>query len=415
MPVLDPGSLYGLIERTLDYVDNRLLHHGRRVAFIVKRMLDASGDYSLRERQQICYLALLHDIGAYKTEEIDKMLEFETENVWAHSIYGALFIKYLSPLRQWAPAILNHHTEYTRMDMQEPCARVAQMIHLADRVDILVANSYSAARLDAYLTQAAGSRFDPATVALFRKSGVLDRPLTEIADSAEEMEAYFAQIDLAEEVMTDFIRMLIFTIDFRSHHTVTHTITTTAVSFQTAKLLGLDPKTVQQVRFGAMLHDLGKIGMPVEILEFSGKLSPQAMRVMRTHVDLTGRILGDCVDSVTTRIALRHHEKLDGSGYPEGLHAADLTLPERIVAVADIVSALSGTRSYKAAYPKEKTLGLIAQIAASGQIDAQVVQTVTEHYDFIMEKVDEISKPAIRNYEQIQKEYQQMMNAYANA
>ena len=68
-----------------------------------------------------------------------------------------------------------------------------------------------------------------------------------------------------------------------------------------------------------MLHDLGKIGIPSEILEFPGKLSPQAMNVMRTHVDLTEIILGDSVTRKVKDIALRHHEKLDGSGYPRGL------------------------------------------------------------------------------------------------
>lgn len=80
------------------------------------------------------------------------------------------------------------------------------------------------------------------------------------------------------------------------------------------------------------------------------------MTVMRTHVDMTEAIFGGEVDETVARIALRHHEKLDGSGYPRGLEAADLTVGERLVAVADIVSALSGTRSYKEAYSKDRVI-----------------------------------------------------------
>ena len=78
------------------------------------------------------------------------------------------------------------------------------------------------------------------------------------------------------------------------------------------------------------------------------------MNIMRTHVDITERILGGSVDSDVTRIALRHHEKVDGSGYPKGITGKDMTLDEEIVAVSDIASALLGTRSYKEAFSKER-------------------------------------------------------------
>ena len=127
-------------------------------------------------------------------------------------------------------------------------------------------------------------------------------------------------------------------------------MTTTSISYELAKRMGLKGRALSDIYFGSLLHDLGKIGIPVEILEFPGKLSPQAMRIMRTHVELTGLILGPDVEEKIRKIAMRHHEKLDGSGYPLGLTAMDLSLEERIVAVADIVSALAGTRSYKEAF-----------------------------------------------------------------
>lgn len=142
-----------------------------------------------------------------------------------------------------------------------------------------------------------------------------------------------------------------------------------------------------------MLHDLGKIGIPSEILEFPGKLSPQAMNVMRTHVDLTEIILGDSVTRKVKDIALRHHEKLDGSGYPRGLKGCDLTIPQRIVAIADIVSALTGTRSYKDSFPKEKTSSILNDMAERGLIDSVIVERIVENYDVIMGAVREKATP----------------------
>ena len=95
--------------------------------------------------------------------------------------------------------------------------------------------------------------------------------------------------------------MIIFAIDFRSRYTVIHTITTTSISKQLAVLFGFDEAKVDKVRQGALLHDLGKIGIPVEILEFPGKLSPQAMRIMRTHVDITEEIVGGEIEEEIIR------------------------------------------------------------------------------------------------------------------
>ena len=155
------------------------------------------------------------------------------------------------------------------------------------------------------------------------------------------------EVPFSSREKQSILRMLVYAIDFRSQHTVTHTITTTSISVSVARCMGLPESQVRKIWYGALLHDLGKIGIPVEILEYPGKLSPQAMTIMQTHVKLTEEILGGTIEEDITRIALRHHEKLDGSGYPRRLPVDELTTEERIVAVSDIVSALLGTRSYK--------------------------------------------------------------------
>ena len=204
------------------------------------------------------------------------------------------------------------------------------------------------------------------------------------------------------------MNMVIYTIDFRSRHTVTHTMTTTSISYELAKRMGVTGQDLSDIYFGALLHDLGKIGIPVEILEFPGKLSPQAMRIMRTHVELTGRILGQDVEEKIRKIALRHHEKLDGSGYPKGIPGAELTMGERIVAVADIVSALAGTRSYKEAFPKERILSIIETMKADGLIDRDAVDKIASDFDEIMEETAGRCQPILDMYHGIQAEYLQI-------
>ncbi|WP_243008888.1 HD domain-containing phosphohydrolase [Clostridium sp. AM58-1XD] len=132
---------------------------------------------------------------------------------------------------------------------------------------------------------------------------------------------------------------------------------------------------------------------------------------MRTHVDICEKIFGGEIEETIERIALRHHEKMNGSGYPKGLCAADLTIPERIVAVADIISALAGTRSYKEAYGKDRIISILTDMIRNNLIDADITGTAISHYDEIMEITRIRCSPLISIYHGIQDEYQALMQA----
>ena len=109
---IDNRGILEIIRRSCSYVDARLMNHGYRVAYIVSEMLKPYFHEDARKIRDVCFLALLHDIGAYKTDEISKMLQFDTDDVLAHSVYGYLFIKYFSPLKKLSGAILLHHATW---------------------------------------------------------------------------------------------------------------------------------------------------------------------------------------------------------------------------------------------------------------------------------------------------------------
>ncbi len=102
---------------------------------------------------------------------------------------------------------------------------------------------------------------------------------------------------------------------------------------------------------------------------------------------------------------MRHHEKLDGSGYPLGLRGEELSLPERVVAVADIVSALARARSYKEAFDRERVLAILGQMQAAGAICPQVTALVCNHYDRLMESARAGSAPVLALYQGVLREY----------
>ncbi|MEI3229849.1 MAG: HD domain-containing phosphohydrolase [Gordonibacter pamelaeae] len=207
--------------------------------------------------------------------------------------------------------------------------------------------------------------------------------------------------------------MLVHVIDFRSRHTVTHTVTTAWTAYEIARRLMADEAERGRVYCAALLHDVGKIGIPLGILEKPGRLDAREMAVMRTHVTLTESILAGCVPNDIAAAAARHHEKLDGSGYPRGLAAVDLKMADRIIAVADIVSALVGTRSYKEAFPKERVLEVLADQRDRGLIDGSCVAVMVRDYDEVMAVVQRACLPVAALYERVQQEYRWLLDQLA--
>lgn len=410
--VVNSNNISGLIQRTLNHVDPRLVDHGKRVAYLVSRMLDIDGTFTEKEKQDICFLVLLHDVGAYKTEEINEMAKFETQDIWEHSIYGYLFLYHFSPLKDWAQAILYHHVSAISLKgVEEKIATVSQIINIADRVDMFWLYQADEGALDSYLMRNRGRRFREEIVELFLETQRHD-PILENLNKEYGPKSILPQVNLSSQECEDYLKMMIYAIDFRSQHTVTHTITTTSISTNTARIIGMSDDQVQRIYYGALLHDLGKIGIPVEILEFPGKLSPQAMKIMRSHVSITEDILGGTIAPDITKIAVRHHEKLDGSGYPRGLTEKELSMEEQVVAIADIVSALLGTRSYKEAYSKDKTLSILQEQAETGKINREIVSILEEHIDEILAEVATNCSPILHTYYGLQQEYEGLLEKH---
>lgn len=306
-----------MIQRALNCVDSRLVDHGLRVGAIMDAMLEAAG-WEPARRRDACLMALMHDIGAYRTEEIDRLVEFESCDVWEHSFYGYLFFKELSPLAGYAEVVLYHHMPDRLFTDQDPAVRfLAQVLQVADRVDmLLLERPWSNAEEVAHaLGSAPAGQFSFEATALFqeaeRRAGLLGQ-LRSGFDAGDALRKVSAAAD--SDAAAAFLDMLVHVIDFRSRHTVTHTVTTAWTAYEIARRLMADEAERGRVYCAALLHDVGKIGIPLGILEKPGRLDAREMAVMRTHVTLTESILAGCVPNDIAAAAARHHEKLDGSG-----------------------------------------------------------------------------------------------------
>lgn len=392
------------VSQTLRRIDERLVDHGERVAFIATELL-REGELKLDSRL-LFILAIFHDVGAYKTDEIDKMMEFETNEVLNHSVYGYLFLKYMTPLKESSLAILHHHTKWEQLVNEDNNYKdYAALIHLADRIDILrQSNSFD--KEFGRLINDKGVNFKPEYLDLFLKS-YKKLQLFEKIDCdyyKRSNEKLIDKFNFSVSEAIEFLEMIVYSIDFRSEFTVVHSINTISIAISISNHFCLKKECMEKIYLGALLHDVGKISIPTTILEYPGRLDENMMKIMKGHVKETENLIRGIVPDEICNIASRHHEKLDGSGYPKGLTGKDLTLPERIVAVADIVSALCSRRSYKEPFPKEKIINILKEMSES-QLDKNVCEYVCDNYDKIMEETEPNRDYIIEKYTLIKEEY----------
>jgi putative two-component system response regulator len=168
--------------------------------------------------------------------------------------------------------------------------------------------------------------------------------------------------------------------EYRDYDTGQHTQRVGHTSALIAEALGLPAAQVMVIGEAAPLHDVGKIGIPDQILLKPGKLTPEEFITMQAHTSIGSELLGGgCSELIQTaeRIALTHHERWDGTGYPLGLSGEALPIEGRIVAVADVFDALTHGRPYKVAWTVEEAVAEIVR-QSGRQFDPRVVEVFLE-------------------------------------
>ncbi len=179
-----------------------------------------------------------------------------------------------------------------------------------------------------------------------------------------------------EEARYETLACLAKAADYRDDETGQHAHRVGSTSGMIAKAVGWSPERVHDIELAAPLHDLGKIGIPDSILRKPGRLDQTELDIMRTHPTIGGEILAGAKSPILVlarEVALYHHERWDGNGYPHKLIGDSIPLSARIVAVADAYDAMTSDRPYKKAISTEKALEEILK-CSGGHFDPQVVE-----------------------------------------
>ena len=189
-------------------------------------------------------------------------------------------------------------------------------------------------------------------------------------------------VDSYEQTIRGWVHVM----DLCHRETKDHTERVTKMTIELAKLSGItEKKELESIERGAILHDIGKIGIPDAILIKPGKLDKQEWQQMQMHPEIAHDILSN-IAFLRPSIAIptAHHEKWDGTGYPLGLKGDEIPLVARFFAVIDVWDALIHSRIYKSAWPEEKVLGHIREQSGI-HFDPYVVNLFLENYTQIKE------------------------------
>ncbi len=205
----------------------------------------------------------------------------------------------------------------------------------------------------------------------------------EVEKRTKEVELAYKK---AKDASYETVYILSRAAEYRDEDTGMHILRVSHFSEALAKKVGLDENEVEEILYGAPMHDVGKIGIPDNILMKPGKLTPEEFKIMKEHVTIGGQILHGSNSAFIKKgeeIALTHHEKWDGEGYPKGISGTNIPLSGRIIAVTDVFDALTNKRPYKKPFPLEKAFQIIRE-GIGNHFDPSIVKSFFEIQDEIL-------------------------------
>ena len=388
-------AIYALSD-ALDLVGVNDFYHGKRVGLMAVEMARGMGQDAAAQ-DELFDTGLLHDCGVSSTATHQHLVEeMDWEGAQDHCEWGQALLSGFSHLAHLAPAVRYHHTHWrdlARLTIDPALARKANLIFLVDRVDALAAPHYGPELLlhkqaiRDTLAGYSGEMFDPRLIEAFLDISLADAfwlilEPRHIQNFLGEMLHHGLPRRLDFPELRQMAMMFSHVVDAKSPFTAAHSLGVASLARLLGELDGQDGDTCDKLEIAGLMHDLGKLQVPDDILDKPGPLNVSERLVMNRHSFETYQILRRIpgLEEVAAWAAY-HHETLDGSGYPYRLHAGDLPRPARLLAVADVFQAMAQNRPYRGSVPAREILELLQLRAREGHLDAGAVALVERNLD----------------------------------
>lgn len=403
-------NMVDLIYETIRLMDKSMAHHCMRVSYIMSKMLETQGTYDKYEIADFMVLGLLHDIGANKTDDVRKALTFEAKNPMPHSVYGYLFLRYLSPLEEQSKMILYHHMDYSKTkDMDYRYQFELEVLKVAESMDIWQ-RSFGAKFDYRLIDQYSGTKFNPRVCRLLAKTVEEHDIFTKIRSSAykEEYSESMDYVLLSDIEKEKYLKMLMYCTGLKEEQMVSETVATVYVCRELGRKLKLSELDKNEVYYAALLHDIGMTAMPSGLLDAPRAFSDEEKNLIKTHVDIMEKTLENKLSKEIIRIAASHHERFDGSGYPRGLKASVMGQKEAILQISEQVVNAMEPKPYREAHTKAEIVDELNNGIISGKYEGIVADTFLKYYDEIMDKAKQKADMALVTHQKLQRNYNQV-------
>ena len=416
--ILSTGSIIRLANRLLLLMNRDITNHNERTAYIALKLAEHLPLNQKCSVQNLVFLSLFHTIGFFRDNNIfennnkEDIVYFSNDkDIISKYIFGCYYLEYMTPIKNDALALETFNQPFNK-DLKK-------YIYQEDYKNVL----YLAARLSDYIyhnpntelpediNTIAPGYFDPEYVKAFYEINKDSIIVNKIKDSSykKELFNYISKIDYPIEDHIKMVKLLIYLLDFKSTVTMQHSINTSCYAVCLGIRLNLSEKDLIDLFISAFLHDVGKIAISPRILESPNKLTNKERAVMQKHVEYSKSILQGIINDKLVENVYRHHEKLNGKGYPNHLTGEELSIVQRILTVADITSALNDSRSYKKEYSKERTESIIEDMTKGGELDGEITKFIQSDFDTIQKEIKYLQELLSVDFSNVIKKYNDYM------
>ena len=407
---LDLTDMLYAFSFALDRVEEELLGiytgHGKRVAYLATLMAKEAG-LSKEELRDFAGCCLLHDNALTEfiydelsdrdmlqsaSGKLSELAEHKRDKLnHDHSIIGEQNIRLLPFRTDVKNIVLFHHENADGSGTLGLTAfetsLKSQILHLADLVDTIYHRDFDGMtvagfeKLRSWVEGRTGGMFSERSVELFLKAVTYeDITYLNSKDLLSRLQENLHKeiLDYSDDEIRNIAGMFAKIVDYKSEFTQDHSMGVAEKADIMAKYYGFDAEKAIRFYFAAAMHDIGKLAIVNDILEKPGKLTDDEFTEIKHHSEATNYVLsqiGGISDIV--KWASNHHEKLNGSGYPQRLTAEELSFEEQLMACIDIYQALTEKRPYKDGMSHEEAIFIMQGMADRGELNGSIIQDLS--------------------------------------
>ena len=378
-----------------DLISHEVANHHQQVAYLAFKIAD-SLNLPIEQKKDLMLAGLIHDIGAFSLDERLELIENEPLTAHDHAFRGARLVEGFAPLQNAAEIIRYHHVpwqngEGRKFNGQE-VSFLSHILHLADRTAVLIDRDQAVIGqikdIRARIEAGKDSKFIPELVDVFMDISdheyiwldTVYKPLLYILPDI----VVFDTVELNLDEIIDLTKIFSYIIDFRSPFTANHSAGVASTAMKLAEIAGFSENECKMMLIAGYLHDFGKLAVSKNVLDKPGKLDEDEVNVIRSHTFYTFRLLQSIKGFETiNKWASFHHEKLNGEGYPFHLEGSSIPLGSRIMAVADVFTAITEDRPYRKGMTEESALAVLNSMVENQSICPYVVSLLLDNFDEI--------------------------------